>query len=137
MRALISVIIGCDVCPGGLPGIAPKTLASEIAKLKESSANNEDIYNNLLAYAVKSGPPSFSEEVLTTFVNAIVYQPTNEFGCEGERTYISDAPQELPGYLQEFKSAATIMESGPDVLECKGSCYGHSHNFLGAMKHHQ
>lgn len=135
-RALISVIIGCDVSPGGLPGVGLKTLSPELTKLKQSSANDEDLYNNLLAYAVEAGPPKFSEEVLSTFVNAIVYQPTNEFGCEGELTYIAGLPPELPTYLQQFASGETIMNSGPDVLECKGSCYGQSHNFLAATNHH-
>ncbi len=137
-RALISVIIGCDVCPGGLPNIGVKKVSTELSKFRESSANNADadMYKNLLDYAVAAPPSSFTEEVLTTLVDAIMYQPTNVIGCEGERTYISDAPQQLPAYLEQFKSDTTIMTSGPDMLECKGASHGHSHNFLAGTKHH-
>jgi hypothetical protein len=60
LSALISVIIGCDVCPGRLPGWTLKKLATELAKLKSTGSSNADddalVYHTLLGYAVKSGP---------------------------------------------------------------------------------
>jgi hypothetical protein len=140
LRALISVIIGCDVCPGGLPGWNLKKMATELAKLKSTSSSDADddalVYYTLLGYAVKSGP--FTEEVLTCFIDAIVYQPTNILGWEGPRTYIYSEPLQLPEYLKEFECAGTtVVIGGPDILQCKGPCFGSSHTFLAEVRHYR
>ena len=151
-RALIAVIIGCDVCPGGVDGIGPKVVDDKLKEMKEKNknedtgSNNVSVYDELMKWAVeKSKPrknedPQFNEEVLTTFVNAIIYEPTNELGTDNRfvdnRTYMKDVPTHLPQYLSEFKSSSTTIEKGPDILQCKGACCNSSHPFLAAVTHH-
>ena len=77
VRSLISVIIGCDVHPGGLPGIGPGKLQQKMKEFKKDNAitDEEALYNSLMDYV---GPSKISKDVLDTFVKGIMYQPTNE-----------------------------------------------------------
>ena len=138
VRSLISVIIGCDVHPGGLPGIGPGKLQQKMKELKKDNAitDEEALYNSLMDYAVNVGPSKISKDVLETFVKGIMYQPTNECGCDdGEHMYLFNEPHELPNYLAEFKTGTTTMKEGPAVLQCKGPCLDSSHTFLTAVDH--
>ena len=148
LRALISVILGCDVCPSGVKNIGPSKVDKKMTEIRASSGNDKEVlFNQLMDYAIvmskpkMSSPPQFDKEVLTTFINAIVYQPTNEqpveVGVEECRTYLMPQPPEnLPKYLEEFKADATLTDKGPGIPQCKGSYTNSLHSFLAAVTHH-
>ena len=150
LRALISVILGGDACPGGVKDIGTKKLATKLAQVRDSGCVDEDkIFDKLMEYAIeqskpkpkKTSPPQFSKEVLATFVDAIIYQPTNELEADGttkdQRKYLMPhPPKHLPKYLEEFKGEATIIDPGPTIMQCKGCREHSSHTFLAAVTHH-
>ena len=92
IRALIVVIIGCDVCPGGVKGIGLSHVDNKLkyingkdidTETERNSTDNVSLYDELTKWAVetskakKTESPQFNEDTITTFVNAIIYQPTN------------------------------------------------------------
>ena len=151
-RILIAVIIGCDVCPGGVNGIGPSKVEEKMKQIQSScshdmSTSEVSMYDELLKWAVdfqltypkKSTTPQYNKEIINTFVDGVIYEPTNELSSDGvsiRRTYMQDEPSTLPKYLEQFKSSTTVIEDGPEVKRCKGSCCNSSHNFLGAVTHH-
>ncbi|KAL9182228.1 hypothetical protein ACHAXT_012880 [Thalassiosira profunda] len=147
LRALISVIVGCDVCPGGIKDFGPKAVETKLEELRQSTTDEGEIYDQLLDCAVEFSqkkPTKFSKEDLTTFVQGVIYEPTNAAPPEGtssleHRTYLGDAPTTLPSYLQEFWAPATTIEQGPEILQCKGARSDGSagHPFLAAVDHHE
>jgi len=150
-RILIAVIVGCDVCPGGVNGIGPSKVEEKMKQIQSScshdmSTSEVSMYDELLKWAVdfqltypkKSTTPQYSKEIITTLVDAVIYEPTNELSSDGVsmRTYMQDEPSTLPKYLEQFKSSATVIDDGPEVKRCKGSCCNSAHNFLAAVTHH-
>ena len=68
-----------------------------------------------------------------TFVNGIIYKPTNAISCENtgeetpivteaDHTYFDNIiPIILPDYLFDLTSSGTSLNSnGPNMLQCKG-----------------
>ena len=85
IRDLISVILGCDVCPGGVKNVGPSKVHQKLTKIRASSGNNEEVlFTQPMDYAVAMSKPEMSapqqcdKKVLTIFVNVIIYQPTSE-----------------------------------------------------------
>ena len=99
---------------------------------------NDDLFEELLQYATMQSKLQYIEETLCAFVDAIVYQPTNECPTKDhqvQREYMTRSPPvALPKYLEEFRSDETEIVAGPDILQCKGCC-GSPHNFLSAVNH--
>ena len=87
------------------------------------------------------------QNVIDTFVKAVLYQPTNymsieeEHGSDGpttanifeqESTYLKEPPETLPSYLYEqFRhlTTRTFNEEGPEVATCVGA-KRHTHKYL-------
>ena len=158
LRALMMVILGCDVYPSGYRGFGLKTLSK---KIKESqSADNDELYEYLVKMMKKAFEPRLieiakergvrkeeldttatadAEEVVQTYIDALVYEPTNKAGDKA--TYIEGkAPEKLARYCEEFVSreqsigAETEIFPGPTILSCKSSA-GREHSFLAACGH--
>ena len=110
---------------------------------ERNTTDNVSVYDELMKWAIetskakKSESPQFNALTMTTFVNAIIYEPTNQLRTDessvNHRTYMHDTPKQLLKYLEEFKSKDTIIEKGPDMLECKGACSNSSHKFIAAV----
>ena len=143
-RILIAVIIGCDVCPGGVKGIGPQKVDEKIKQIQSSRSSDMPtvpMYDELLKWAIEiqGSKPQYNEDIITTLVYAVLYEPTNKLPMDGvlvSRTYMLDEPTYLPKYLEEFKSKDTAIGAGPKILQCKGACSESSHNFLEAVTHH-
>ena len=154
LRALMAVVIGCDVCPSGIKSAGPHFVEKVIDDLKLElgpEVDEDAIYQKLMDAAVeKSRPkstattnPKYSREVLTSFVHGIIYEPTNEHPGDSEEppvpTYLTGSdPPTLCKYLEEFKAECTAIHNGPPILKCKGSSTdtSTSHDFLAAESHH-
>lgn len=139
-RILIAVIIGCDVCPGGVGGIGPQKVEEKMKQI--SDMPEVSIYEALMKWAVefqltypkKTDTPQYNRETITAYVYGVIYEPTNEISTP--LTFMQGKPNKLPKYLEQFKSPTTVIEEGPEILKCKGSCCNSSHNFLAAVTHH-
>jgi hypothetical protein len=147
LRALMSVIIGCDVCPGGVKSAGPLWVEKVLASINKQNGPDLDedvIYEKLMEHAVEksrqspNNDPKYNKDVLTTFVHGIIYEPTNAHPDDDQHpvpTYIvNEPPSNLCKYLEEFKAESTAIYDGPAVLRCKGSSTDASagHNFLAA-----
>ena len=92
---------------------------------------------------------SFSEDVVNTLIDGILYEPTNAkkpknhyiggTDVDDEWTYIGgEAPSSLNSYLHEFASQSTSLVENETVkvLHCKGPTNGHAgHDFLAPFHH--
>ena len=153
LRALMMLLLGCDVYPSGCKGIG---LAQLSKKIEESQATNEnalyeyligmmkkEFQHRLMAMAEKKGvekkmlkatADAEAEEVVQTYLDALIYEPTNK---DGDKTsYIGgEAPVKLAKYCEEFAcretSSSTEIYDGPIILTCK-STGGREHDFLAA-----
>ena len=164
LRALVSVLLGSDVCPGGVKGIGTKKVFVKFDQLCQSifsgetqmaafcGENNDDnedaLFCMLMEYGIEASKSkaasslNFNRDVIRTYVDVILCQPTNELIAgsqqKDQRQYLMQKPPvRLPKYLEEFRDERTEISRGPSMLKCKGSCGGSSHNFLSAVKHHQ
>ena len=73
----------------------------------------------------KTSPSKSSQEVLGTFVDAIICQPINELQADGttkdQRKYLMPhPPKHLPKNLEELKDEGTIIDPGPVIMKCEG-----------------
>ena len=133
--ALMSVILGCDVCPGVVRGIGAKKLWDKmLVDCKSVNGTREHDKTQCLHWlelvmekttmmTLKSYCSAHwyhptcgtMEKTLCSFVNAIVYQPTNECPTKDhqvKREYMTRSPPvALPKYLEEFKSDDTEIWS--------------------------
>ena len=86
-----------------MKNVSPSNVNQKLTEIRESSDNDEEVLLiQLMDYAVEmskpkmSAPPQFDKEVLMTFVNAIIFQPTNEepveVGMEEYRIYLMSQP---------------------------------------------
>lgn len=153
LRALMMIACGCDVYPSGIKGVGPKTLKKKyLDKIDEnlSEGDKDDDakkYNELFKMVVKNS--KLDDNVIDTFVKALLYQPTNYKSCEALSTSVdtaTDSPLEpytymdgsppvtLPSYIfSDFAQSGvtTIDDGGPEVSTCLGA-EDHSHKFLSA-----
>ena len=79
LRALMTLYLGCDVLAKGMPNVGPKTLEDIInVKYKKFSENHKN--TSLFAYLKRRfyrTMPGFDNDVLHTYIRALVYEPTN------------------------------------------------------------
>ena len=136
LRALIMVALGCDVYKPGVVGFGPKTLLSYMDKLrsemKEQDRGDEEKFFGILLKLVGK-KSKLGVEVIETFVEGIIYEPTNCTSCEAigddeliiteaDYTYFDGAPPStLPEYLCDMAHADTTVTAGTHVLQCKGA----------------
>ena len=145
LRALMSLILGCDVYPKGMPGVGAKSLA-EIVSVKYPAFKIRCPHATLFGYLKKylySKTEGFDNDVVHTLIRAIVYEPTNVFPkseatndnenqADSYRTYFDGhPPTKLPAYLEEFADKKTEIFDGPEVKICRGVGVL-THRFLAA-----
>ena len=123
LRALMMIILGCDVYSQGMKGFG----ASKVAKLIASYNNisEQQLYANLFDKLKTTN--KLSPEVIDTYIDALIYEPCNAMpnGVDEEnptRTYLFGAPHKLPKYLEQcavdeqFKARCIV--AGPEVSIC-------------------
>lgn len=147
LRALMMIIIGCDVFPSGRKGVGVPTLTTRIQLVNTTfhlGLQSQDdaitfLHQQLMEYMklefkyMSAGDDLHAEQVVNTLIDALVYEPVNEAGAE--RCYIGGTPLEkLYKYCEEFAAANTTIEDGPIVMTCKG-VGGKEHPFLAADSH--
>lgn len=155
LRSLMMLITGCDVYPSGRKNVGIATLSKTIDEFKENAHNQQDetaLFEHLLGVMKQEFKPRLieeikevygneseafadteAEEVVHTYLDALVYEPTNKMG--EERTYLGgDEPKELSKYCEEFAASGTQINRGPTIMKCKG-VGGKDHNFLAACGH--
>lgn len=129
LRALIMVLLGCDVYADGMKGVKTKKLSDLIKDLgKENVTADQDLYLRLFhQFKTKNKLP---HEVVDTLIDGLLYEPTNEVinmsnsNDLSKRTYLFGPPDKLPKYLEEFATDDTFAHNsiypGPDMRTCKG-----------------
>ena len=141
---LTVVGIGCDVLPGGVPGITANTICKELIRLEKeekiSMNNYGQIYSKLMEFFIKNDKSKkFTELDLQTICQAFLYQPALEFGKKDDVSayrYVFHKPATLSPYLKrDFlpPDVETDNEEERELLKCKGiQGINKSHTFLKA-----
>ena len=102
LRALLMIVLGCDVW-SGMTGV----LASSLHKMLTSwNAKSEDELISKLRGTLKYNS-KLTDEVIDTYISALIYEPTNAAPQANqtdhtERAYLFGPPTSLPKYLEEF-----------------------------------
>ena len=123
-RALIGIALGCDVLPGGVPGVGASSLNNLLGTVDlEADGAPVDLATKLSA--VKKAQLKDAHALLC-IANSLVYERTTS-----ELGYMFETPAILEKYNEAFASPVTQLVDGPTVLECKG-CVGQCHSFLEA-----
>ena len=124
MRSLIGIALGCDVLPGGVPGLGASSLNNILGTVDlEADGAPADLATKLSA--VKKAQLKDAQALLC-IANSLVYERTTS-----ELGYMFETPAILEKYNEAFASPVTQLVDGPTVLECKG-CVGQCHSFLEA-----
>lgn len=144
-RALMVVMLGCDVYGTGIKGVGPKALRQITEKISGSieagdrDSKSELFYRALLDYTTSE--TRLGLDVVKTLMQAIIFEPINHVSCADDEQMQSTAtefdhcyfgakePTRLPEYLLDFASPNTDIDDGPTVLLCKG-VGDRSHLFL-------
>lgn len=136
LRALMMLILGCDVYGPGMTGIKAKRLVTLIESFKATS--EDDLYQKLF-YKFKT-TNKLDDIVIDTYIDALLYEPTNSMPNNVDeenpaRTYLFGPPTTLPKYLEEFAVdddfKANSIFPGPEMTTCKG-VGGSTHPFLSS-----
>lgn len=136
LRALMMVILGCDVYGPGMKGVKAKKLVPLIESFKATS--EEDLYQKLFCKFKTTN--KLSDIVINTYIDALLYEPTNAMpnNIDEEnpaKTYLFGPPTNLPEYLKEFavdeEFKANSIFPGPEIATCKG-VGGSTHPFLSS-----
>lgn len=148
IRALMMVMLGCDVYGPGMKSIGPPKLAKELKVVKErlskhnQQISDESVYNAFIQHV--GTHTGLGTEVIETLVAGIPYEPTNYVSAssidgglsaivtEADYSYYDGViPVHLPEYLSDFMGPQTSQNIvGPTILLCKG-VGDRSHLFLG------
>ena len=84
LRALMMVILGCDVYKSGMKGIGPAKMNDLI---KADGAQTEDeLYTRLHNQSKQRN--KLAKDIVDTFVDALLYKPSNEASNDTARSYI-------------------------------------------------
>jgi hypothetical protein len=131
LRALIMVMLGCDVFIPGMKAIKGAGSAMRIA-MSEDRTNEDTMFASLHKQFMDNN--KLAQEAVDTYIDAIVFEPTNcvpdidesvTACCSGgARKYLFDQPTSLPRYLEQYSideafKSDNILE-GPSTLFCKG-----------------
>lgn len=136
LRALIMLILGCDVYLSGMKGTKVTKLEQLI---KSKNAATEDVLYQFLfdTFKTKNG---LTSETVDTYIDSLIYEPTNLMpeGMDEEnpaKTYLFGPPTRLPKYLEQFSIDDEFKEKnvyeGPHISNCKG-VGDHQHQFLSS-----
>jgi hypothetical protein len=122
VRAIMSVILGCDTYEKGVSGIgASSTLQKWLLKCQhlDVAKDRADFLLQEVASNIKGSP---SKGAMMAFARAFLFKPTNERDDKGLRTYIYESPMGLPLYLKDFGNEIECeIESDLEVLQCIGT----------------
>ena len=147
LRALMTLFLGCDVHLKGMKGVTPKALDEKIIKTQYPKFLEQHPGTSLIGFlehymSTKAG--GFDKEVMHTFIDALIYEPTNEVADPSNtdgvgdkpmpcRSYIDEPPVKLPMYLEEYAVPDYYTEifDGPEIAVCKG-VGARCHKFLCA-----
>ena len=139
-RALLMLILGCDVYLGGMTDVGGITLSRMINEYEHKSSGDK-LFNFLRGQFMARN--KLSEQAVDTYIDAIVFEPTNAMpdvnAAEmSQRTYLFGVPLRLPRYLEQYSAddvyKSTRIFAGPDISMCKG-VGGRSHVFLNHEGH--
>ena len=108
LRAIMMLILGCDVCLKGVPHVGAKKL-NDLIKITfpqhKTKHPTTTLHSYLGKYIVKQ-VANYDAKVVDTYLQALVYEPTNidtlRDGTATGRSYLDDPPTKLPKYLEEF-----------------------------------
>jgi hypothetical protein len=131
LRALMMVILGCDVYLSGMNNVSVNTLAKMIDKEKRAMAEHyseEALFASLHRQLLETN--GLTSDAVNIYVCAIIYEPTNTSPiydgstAASGRSYLFEPPLLLPKYLEQFSiddnfTASCIVE-GPHTSTCKG-----------------
>ena len=157
---MIAVILGCDVFVGGITGLGVKKVYEKMKTLREEHGNDgdEQIIEGISDWACNVKKTNITRDLLDVYVDALIFEPTNEVTEEGEiifeanannidggnthtYSYLYSTPTSLPKYLKEFKSEGDTsinITKGPGLCRCVGPNHECSHivmsNEYGGVK---
>ena len=111
--ALYAVGLGCDVIPGGIPGITPLVIHTSIQKMYEgpNKIQRDEFgkrYRKLVDIYLdkcKKAKSKITEKCIRTYMQAWMYQPALEFGKATDKDaykYVFHEPITLSPYLRMF-----------------------------------
>ena len=125
MRALMMIILGCDVYPG-IKQVGGQTLR-KMKQQSEQESTGDQLFYDLRDLFITSS--KLSEQALDTYIDAIVFEPTNSIpkldaSDLPQRTYLFGVPLHLPRYLEQYSPDDAYRSSrifdGPEMSTCKG-----------------
>ena len=136
LRALMMLILGCDVYGPGMKGTKAKKLVPLIESFQTTTET--ELYQKLFKEFKTAN--ELDDLVIDTYIDALLYEPTNAVPDNVDeenpaRTYLFGSPTKLPKYLEEcaiddeFKSSSIFP--GPEMATCKG-VGGSTHPFLSS-----
>jgi len=135
-RLSVGLALGCDVFPGGIPGVGAKTVADAIQKQPE---NGDDEVTHLLTVLSNSSKCLASLDELNVLVDAWLYEPCTPLDENGDddydtisHEYVFEPPQHylFDAYLEDFAGSFYNIADGVDFLECHGHSGQSPHRFL-------
>ena len=147
--ALCVVGIGCDVYPGGVPGVTPLSITKKLKMIKEKEGVRDNeygkIYVHLMKFMLEKDKTTKLKELdIQTFCQAFLYQPALEFGMADDSSayhYVFHRPTYLSPYLKMFLPPNVEAEEEEnerrDIVRCKGiKGINAKHDFLKNEGHY-
>ena len=135
--ALIVIGLGCDVLPGGVPGVTAKSIYDEMKKMEKEGIDDDKVRCvRLVKLFTKIDKTKALKEVdIRTFCEAFLYQPALEFGKKNEASsykYVFNRPGTLSPYLKMFlPPGSKRIKERSEILQCKGIAgVNPAHDFL-------
>ena len=133
MRILVMIALGCDVHPGGVSGVGPKTVSDIISKLDLLSTTlSKDFIQDL----IKVGKDSVNSEELQLLHDCILFEPAIHNKNSDEYHYMFHPPSVLPLYLSDFacNTVTTVLQNDSvHISTCSGNPTISSHKFISRM----
>lgn len=130
IRALVAISQGCDVWPGGIPGIGYTACPRILEKVIEDGGEEApDIVDRFIdGLLQESEDKTITKEILLTLCDAFLCEPVvsenEEYSGENMMyKYCYGNPQELSKYLSYFKCPTkdnTKIVDGPAFRICNG-----------------
>jgi hypothetical protein len=135
LRAMIALILGCDVYKEGVHSYGPAKVWKMLEKLKSENSKEKQTKQCLLDGL------KLPEAVIDTLITAFLFEPGLVDSEEGETVrelsassspYIfNPPPPTFPKYLASFAGRDATIIDGPDLCKCSGSTKaGKEHFYL-------
>ena len=134
LRALVSVLLGCDVFVGGVSRVGAKKIFDKMKQLREqeNDIDDFDLSEKLIQWSCNIKDTNVSEDLLRVYIDAILFEPVNEVRIDGEvvfddnnekkYNYLYQRPQTLPKYLEGFcKRRVSILMKNKNNMTKKSN----------------